>query len=126
MKFALLLVLFSSVASSVSAITTTEGTALANAVMTSMHSTLHIGDMKPMADELFADQVAWNWSGPQNGKGTRNDFVQEFANTWGGMVSAFLPGTVSAVTDTVANVVSFYGEVTINFNGRGLLDEACY
>ena len=108
------------------AVTPEQGNAIARSMNSLMTKTLASGSMAKMADELFADEIEWVWSGPQEGKGKKEAFVAEFANTWGAIVSAFLPASlVHTVTDPVAKKISFISDVTINLNGKGKVPD-CY
>lgn len=96
----LLLVLAATFASTGNALTVSEGKAIGAKAIASMTETLASGSMTKMADELFADELEWIWSGPQNGKGKKEALVEEFAGSWGAMVSAFNPATPYIVVDT--------------------------
>merc|ERR1719181_81133 len=125
MKLALALFALAASLTSSSALTVAEGRAIGNKIMTSMTSTVSSGSMQAMADDMFADEMEWMWSGPQVGKGTKEDLVKEFAGSWGAMVSAFSPGLQPyIVVDTGAKKISVAGDVTINIDGHSLAP--CY
>jgi hypothetical protein len=45
-----------------------------------------------MSKKIIADEIEWDWTGPQTGKGSKESLVKEFAETWGAMVLSFMPG----------------------------------
>lgn len=103
MKFlATLLALAASVLPAES-LTASEGEAFGKSILSAMTKTLATGSMEKMADEYFADEIEWIWSGPQVGKGHKSKLVAEFAGSWGAMVSAFNPApSTMTIVDTPA------------------------
>ena len=91
-----------------------------------MSETLAKGSMKDMAEELFAEEIEWRWAGGQNGKGPPSALVEEFRNTWGTMVSAYLPSIHHISVDTNVNKIAVAFDVTVNIDGRIKGMEPCY
>ena len=124
-KFSLALLALAGSLTYSNALTVAEGKAIGSKLLTSMTNTLASGSMQKMADDMFADEIEWIWSGPQVGKGSKEDLVKEFAGSWGAMVSAFNPTHHPyIVVDTGAKKVSVAFDVTITIDGHSLAP--CY
>eukprot|EP00940_MAST-03C_sp_MAST-3C-sp2_P002501 g2501.t1 len=107
-------------------ITVSQGEAFGQRAIQAMSETLAKGSMKDMAQELFAEEIEWRWAGGQNGKGSPSALVEEFGNTWGAMVSAFLPSIHHISVDTNVNKIAVAFDVTINIDGHIDGMEPCY
>lgn len=114
-------------AGTVSGLTRDEGVTFSNDFLKEFENQIAINDMGPMSEKMFADEIEWDWTGPQNGKGTKEELVAEFANTWGALVSSFMPGYYSShvVVDPEAGVVAINFDTTINLNLHGKMED-CY
>lgn len=95
--------------------------------LTEFSNQISINDMTPMSEKMFADEIEWNWTGPQTGKGKKEELVEEFSMTWGSLVSSFMPGYDSAniAVDPDARIVSIGFDTTINVDVHGKVDP-CY
>merc|ERR1719446_1238239 len=86
------------------ALTKAKAESLADTYLKAMSETLASGSMRKFADAHFAEDIVYDWSGPQQGKG-KDALVKEFGATWGAMVSNFNPGKPIVVLDSVASKI---------------------
>lgn len=126
MKLAASVALVCSLCMSCSAkLTRQEGHEIATKMLSTMSNTLETGSMAAQADEMFAEELEWNWSGPQTGKGPKADLVKEMDAGWARTVSAFLTSSPFVVTDTKASKISVAFDLYVNADGRGKVPN-CY
>ena len=116
MNFAIFL--FLALLAPATALTVPEGEKVAETLIGHFVKTLGNDlSMKVMADDLFATDIEYVWSGNQSGKGA-DTLVSDFDGSWGSMVDDFMPSNLNVVTDTGANTVNMFFNLYININGK--------
>jgi len=67
-------------------------------------------------ENVFAEHVTWDWSDGFKGEGPPSSVFEQFAKTWGFMVSTALIRP-TMIVDTTNSKVIMNGEMTINIDG---------
>jgi len=73
------------------------------------------------AEEVFADNVAWDWSGGVKGKGSPADLIGTLSKTWLPMISYYAATDKHITVDPIAGEIYISHVNTLFMDGHGLL-----